>query len=124
MKLKISLVSLLLLSTFLGCSKEITNVKTPERSTTPSVSPTPIATPSIPKDGDYPARGVVKKVNMDAGSVEIDHENIEGLMEPMVMEFFVKDKAMLKGLSVGDKVDFVLQYKHPTETVVSIKKAQ
>ena len=45
-------------------------------------------------------------------------------MPPMIMEFFVKDKAILKGLAVGDNVDFVLEYKHPAETVVSVTKIQ
>ena len=40
----------------------------------------------------------------------------------MRMEFFVTDKKMLDGLTVGDKVDFVLRYKHPTETIVKISK--
>ena len=45
-------------------------------------------------------------------------------MPPMQMEFFVSDKSLLKDLKVGDKVDFVVEYKHPTEKIVSIKKAQ
>jgi Cu/Ag efflux protein CusF len=124
MKIKISVLSLLFLFTFFGCSKEAAKVKKPELIATSQVSPSPLPTASIPKDGDYPAKGIVKKINMDAGSVEIDHEKIEGMMDAMDMEFYVKDKTMLKGLSVGDKVDFVLQYKHPSETVISIKNAQ
>ena len=49
---------------------------------------------------------------------------VEKLRKAMQMEFFVKDKALLKGLAVGDKVDFVLEYKHPTEIIVGLKKAQ
>ena len=45
-------------------------------------------------------------------------------MPPMIMEFFVSEKKMLDGLKVGDKVDFVLRYKHPGETIVKITKAK
>jgi len=46
------------------------------------------------------------------------------LMPPMQMEFFVKDKVLLKNLAIGDRVDFVIEYKHPTEVITSIKKTQ
>jgi len=78
----------------------------------------------IPKDGNYNAKGRVTKIDMNLGSVELDHEDIPGVMGPMVMEFTLKDKAQLKGLKVGDNVDFVLEYKHPTEIIVDIKKTQ
>ncbi|MEO7538606.1 MAG: copper-binding protein [Pyrinomonadaceae bacterium] len=45
-------------------------------------------------------------------------------MPPMIMEFFVKDKAILDGLKLGEKVDFVIEYKHPAETIVSVRKAE
>lgn len=86
--------------------------------------PTPAPTVFIPKDGDYNGRGVVTKINNKQGSVELDHEDIPGVMPPMRMEFFVRNKAELKPLKVGDTVDFVLEYKHPTETIVTIKKAK
>ncbi len=91
-------------------------------SASPAVSPSP--NPGIPKDGKYDAKGVVTKINMQLGSVEIDHEDIPNMMPPMKMEFYVQDKKMLDGLAVGDKVDFVLEYKHPTETIAAIKKAK
>ena len=78
----------------------------------------------MPKNGDYPAKGVVTKINTEAGSIELDHEEIVGVMPKMIMEFFVSDKKLLDGLRVGDKVDFVLRYKEPTETIVDIKKAK
>lgn len=86
-------------------------------------SPAPVQTTKIPRDGDYPGKGVVTKVDMEAGWVEIDHEAIPEVMpQKMTMMFNVTDKAILKGISPGDKVDFVLEYKHPTELVKSIKK--
>jgi Cu/Ag efflux protein CusF len=104
-----------------ACSSGSTNspVNTPLR-----VEPTPVPTTSIPKDGNYNSRGKVTNINLDAGWVELDHEDIPGLMPRMIMIFNVREPKELKQLKVGDQVDFVLEYKHPTETIVSIKKAQ
>ena len=117
-------ITLVLLALILACACG----QTPQANSTPTnrpapVSPTPVSS-AIPNDGDYPAKGVVTKINLEAGSIELDHEEIPGLMPAMRMEFFVTDKKMLDGLSVGTKVDFTLRYKHPTETIVSIKKAK
>src|SRR4051812_39887552 len=49
----------------------------------------------VPKDGTYVGRGKVTKLNAAAGSVELDHQEIPGLMPAMKMEFNVKDKSML-----------------------------
>lgn len=78
----------------------------------------------MPKDGDYPGKGKVTKINNELGSVELDHEEIAGVMPRMIMEFYVSDKAMLKGLSVGDQVDFMLRHKGSSETIVKISKAK
>ena len=93
-------------------------------SPSPHTSPTPVPTTMIPQDGDYNAKGIVTKINLASASVELNHEDIPGLMPPMTMEFFVSDKKLLEGLKVGDKVDFVVRYKHPGETIVDIKKAK
>lgn len=106
----------------LGCGKAVPEPHEPLRATSPAGSPTPNA--GIPKDGKYDARGVITKINAELGSVEIDHEDIPGLMPPMKMEFYVQDKKMLAGLAEGDPVDFVLEYKHPQETIASIKKVR
>ena len=78
----------------------------------------------IPNDGNYVGRGKITKINVKGSSVEIDHEKIPAMMPAMTMEFNVKDKALLNGLEVGDEVKFLIEYKHPTETIVAIKKAQ
>ena len=90
----------------------------------PQAAASTTPTPSIPKDGNYPARCKVTKINEKNGSIELDHEDIPGVMPAMRMEFNVRDKAMLNGLKVGDAVDFTLEYKHPAETIVAIKKTQ
>ena len=59
-------------------------------------------------------------------NVTISHcqRKIVGVMPPMLMEFYVTDKAMLKGLSVGDEVDFMLRYKDGQETISKIEKTK
>lgn len=88
-----------------------------------AAGPAPASTAVIPRDGDYPGKGVVTQVNIEAGWVEIDHEPIEEVMpQKMKMMFNVNDKSILKGINAGDKVEFILEYKHPKDTVKSIKK--
>ena len=49
----------------------------------------------------------VRKVDMGRGRVTLKHGEIKSLdMPPMTMVFTVKDKAMLEGIKVGDKVRF------------------
>ena len=78
--------------------------------------------PTVPKDGVYAGRGKITKINAKGGSLEIDHQDIPGLMRAMKMELSVKDKAMLNDLKTGDNIKFEIEYKHPTETITTIKK--
>ncbi len=49
----------------------------------------------------------VRKVDMARGRVTLKHGEIKSLdMPPMTMVFTVKDKAILEGIKVGDKVKF------------------
>jgi Cu(I)/Ag(I) efflux system membrane protein CusA/SilA len=79
--------------------------------------------PAVPADGTYYGRGKVTKINLENGSVEIDHDDIPYLMPKMMMEFNVKEKNMLNAVKVGDTVNFILEYKHPSETIVEISKS-
>jgi Cu(I)/Ag(I) efflux system periplasmic protein CusF len=108
----------------LACEKNVSEKKPQNVKASQSTNVSPVTAPSVPKDGNYDGKGIVTKINNEGGSIEINHEEMKDLMPAMQMEFFVKDKALLKGLAVGDKVDFVLEYKHPGEVISSIKKAQ
>src|SRR5262249_53893497 len=70
----------------------------------------------------YHSRGVVKATNERRPSIELDHENIEGLMPAMTMEFYVKDKALLEGLRPGDRVEFTIENGVGGLTITQIKK--
>jgi Cu/Ag efflux protein CusF len=76
------------------------------------------------EDGDYYGKGKVTKIDMNIGSVAMDHDDIPGLMPAMSMEFYVSDKAMLSPLTVGDSVDFTVFYKGGTETITKIEKSK
>src|SRR4051812_38688479 len=105
------LIFTLFVFAFSSCQKSVSETK-PQNVKTAQTA-LPVTAPSIPKDGNYEAKGTVTKINNEGGSIEINHEEIKDLMPAMQMEFFVKDKSLLKGLAVGDRVDFVLEYKHP-----------
>ncbi|MGB7207057.1 MAG: copper-binding protein [Pyrinomonadaceae bacterium] len=110
----------IILSTFLilGCTNKPANVKVN------APKPTPVPASSVIKNGEYPGKGKVTKINLEIGSVEMDHEEIKGVMPPMRMEFYVTDKKILDGVTLGDSIDFTLLYKDGTEKISSIKKAQ
>lgn len=98
---------------FSGCSKE--NPKSNETSANSN---------SNSKIKLFNGKGVVTKINLELGSVELDHEAIEGSMPAMLMEFFVKEKSELNPLKIGDKVEFVLEENFGQEKIISIKKIQ
>jgi Cu/Ag efflux protein CusF len=126
MKTTLLVSTIISLLVFCGCdggSPSNVNSATPKPTVT-SASATPVPTASVPRDGDYNAKGVVTKINLELASIELDHEDIPGLMPPMRMEFFVTDKKLLDGLKVGDSVDFIIRYKHPTETIVRITQSK
>lgn len=70
----------------------------------------------------FDGSGKITKINLELGSVELDHKEIKGLMPAMTMEFYVSDKKMLDDLKVGDQADFVLEDNAGAERIVSIRK--
>jgi protein SCO1/2 len=72
----------------------------------------------------YPGRGVITIVNVKEGWVEINHEDIQGLMPAMQMEWWVKDRALLRNVKVGDKVEFVVVETGHGEFITELKRAK
>jgi Cu/Ag efflux protein CusF len=72
----------------------------------------------------YPGVGVVRLINFNEGWIEIDHEEIKGLMPAMQMEWFVIDRALLKSVQVGDRVNFVVNDDKGTQVLTELKKAE
>jgi Cu/Ag efflux protein CusF len=70
----------------------------------------------------YTSRGTVVSVNPSSSRIELDHEEIKGLMPAMTMPFRVNDAALLTGLKPGDQVTFVLDVNSGIELITKIEK--
>jgi Cu/Ag efflux protein CusF len=84
---------------------------------------TPITPPPVVIGHPYPGTGIVTIVNRKEGWVEINHEEIKGLMPAMQMEWPVKNRSMLKSIRVGDKVNFAVVETGKGEILTELKKA-
>lgn len=56
----------------------------------------------------YPLRGVVRAVRAGDETLSIAHEDIEGLMDAMTMDFHVQDPWVLKAAGPGDRITATL----------------
>lgn len=65
---------------------------------------------------------MIRIINRKEGWIEIDHEEIKGLMPAMQMEFWVKSKSLFDHVKVGDRVDFVIVETEKGEYLTEIKK--
>ena len=71
------------------------------------------------------ADGEIRKINKNTGKITVKHGKIKSVeMPPMTMVFGVADKAMLEGLSEGDKVKFNVKQEGSNYTVTEIKKTK
>ena len=71
--------------------------------------------------GRYPAHGIVEDVDLEGGQVLIDHEDVEGLMPAMTMNFVVPDRALLERLAPGQVIDFEIHFTGRSYDVVSVE---
>ena len=71
--------------------------------------------------GRYAAHGIVEDVNEEGGQVLIDHEDVEGLMPAMTMNFAVPDRALLAKLAPGQVVDFEIHFTGRSYDVVDFE---
>ena len=99
---------------FGACSKQPVNRETP--------APAPSGPAAAIQPNTYEGVGVVKGLNFKAPAIEIDHEEIVGLMPAMQMEFPVTDGTLLHGLAVNDHIDFTVVEKTGEMKVTAIKK--
>jgi len=86
----------------------------------------PAATPSGPAAAvattSYQGVGIVVSLNTKRPGIEINHEDIAGLMPAMQMEFPVTDAALLNGISVNDRIDFTIENGTGEMRITAIKK--
>ena len=108
----------------LSCQKQPQDTKT--------VQPTPQAQslnngppgfPSPVLNKPYEGTGVIAIINRKEGWVEINHEEIKGLMPAMQMEFWVKDRSLLDKVQVGDRVNFTIVETAKGEYLTQLKRA-
>lgn len=111
MKLNVACVVLMLMA---ACGNQPVNHQ-------PS-TPTPSGPGAAVQSHSYKGVGVVKRLDPRLPAIEIDHEDIEGLMPGMQMEFPVTDAALLSGLAVNDRIDFTLESNAGVMKVIDIKK--
>lgn len=50
--------------------------------------------------------GIVESFDQERATIQIDHEEIKGVMPAMNMSIAVKDKSLLDSVNPGDKIDF------------------
>lgn len=84
---------------------------------------TPQARPTRLPVRTFKGTGIIRAVNLQEGWFEIDHDDIEGLMPAMKMEWSVRDKSLLKSVGVGDRVEFTLEDDNGSEVVTGLKKS-
>jgi protein SCO1/2 len=89
----------------------------------PAAEPTAsAATPATDAAQTYDIRGTVVSVAAESGTVNLDHEEIPGLMAAMKMEYQVSDAGMLKDLKPGDRVSGRLRAREGQYQIVALEK--
>jgi Cu/Ag efflux protein CusF len=106
-----------------SCQKQ--NNQTKSAAPTPGTATSTQGPPGFPPpvlNKPYPGTGVVSEINRSEGWIELNHQEIKGLMPAMQMEFNVKDKSLLDKARVGDRVDFTIVETEEGEYLTEIKK--
>jgi Cu/Ag efflux protein CusF len=93
----------------------------------PSCSPTPGSTQqsgpaAAVETKTFVGVGLVTAVKPKLSVVELNHDEIKGLMPAMQMEFHVKDKSLLTGLASGDRVEFTVENGVGGIIITAVKK--
>lgn len=92
------------------------------RGPSPTATPAPSASAATTPANHYQGVGTVKSISPKVPAIEIDHEDIAGLMQGMQMEFPVTNSALLNGLAVNDRVDFTIDNSTGEMKIIAIKK--
>jgi len=69
--------------------------------------------------GRYPAIGTVEDVDRERGQVLIEHEDVDGLMPAMTMNFVVPDRSLLERLEAGQRIEFEIDFTGRSYEVVA-----
>ena len=116
-------VVMILTAALSGCCQQPPRVNdAPATPTPPPATATPLVMPSPVLGKPYFGTGVITIINRQEGWVEINHEEIKGLMPAMTMEFLVKQNSLLNNVQVGDRVDFTVVETRKAEFITELKK--
>jgi Cu/Ag efflux protein CusF len=86
-------------------------------------APPPVSGPAAAvQTNSYEAVGVVKSLNPKRPGIEVNHEEVVGLMPAMQMEFPVTDASLLNGIAVNDRIDFTIVDGTGEMKITAIKK--
>lgn len=78
---------------------------------------------SKPIPGTHRAVGVVKNMDIKAGTVTLTHEPVKSMNWPaMNMTFQVQDKAMLDEMAVNKKVDVQFEQRGKNYVITNVNK--
>lgn len=69
----------------------------------------------------YEVRGIVRGFAPDLGTIDVEHENIPGLMPSMTMPFTVRDSKEIAKLRVGDAISFRLTVTDKDASIAEVK---
>jgi len=73
-------------------------------------------------NGVYDIKGTVVAIDSASKTVELDHEEIPGVMEAMNMAYAVADPSLLAGLKLGDSVLGKLKAESGNYTITSLSR--
>src|SRR5437588_7221911 len=116
------LIALLLAVTACQKQKQAAQTTQPTPATATS-GPRPPGYPQPVMNQPYPATGVVVLINRKEGWIEINHDDIKGLMPAMEMEFWVKDKSLFDNVKAGDRINFAVVETETGEYLTELKRA-
>jgi len=112
---------ILLLLAIPSCQKQEPLAQSTQPTPTPIMGPPGYPPPVM--NQPYPATGTVVLINRQEGWIEINHDEIKGLMPAMQMEFWVKDKSLFDNAKAGDRVDFTIVETPKGEYLTELKRA-
>lgn len=70
----------------------------------------------------YDTRGIVRGFSPDHSAIEIQHEDIPGLMPSMTMPFRARDPKQIADLKTGDAISFRLAFTNKDFWIENVKK--
>ena len=85
----------------------------------------PSSTASLPPGvtiKSYHGVGIVEEVDRKSGSIKINHDEIQGYMPAMTMDYLPRDRKVLDSVKPGDRIEFTIEDVAGIATITEIKK--